>query len=807
MTEDVLVSLINRFFAGGWRIAPFLKTADGYIGVKSWPKRAATNQNELQALVEERQGKSSRKLLYGVVPPRGRYIVDIDIKKNTNALQLWRDKVIEVYKDPQLAMPNLVVKTKSGGYHLYYFDGSDRRLHSPVSVFSKDSGIDIRGYTGMVIMPTSIGTEEDWQAGEYTVIRGDPAVPCTVMELSKIIGGSAENSLDTFIRDLLYQLNEVLRNDNVPETRRHLLIPDSLIIPSSNRDNTLYRAARLCRLAGLSQESALLFMQHTALRCETSEQEPTEHWQAVAAEKVRRVYGDAEEMRLTSISQLYDELHNAGTVLLRGVSKSYFYFRHGSPLLRLEPRSRYAVDNMPNVLMGKTIDSAEGEIPIKKIITSYEPRDVAYSAAMYPKVDMPFFEYEGYKYVNTYFDPFAAFEPDPKFFEQAKKYIDIYKDYVLHIVGGDVEDADYLLHKLAWIVQKPFRRLTTATIIYSHTRGSGKDLFMSLLREIVGRRYYMPMSIESLNNPHFSFHDKLVCVASEIQQQANARGTIAASAFMGKIKDYISTKIVTVNEKFQQPYTSPVFTNFFLLSNFELSSFIEPGDRRFDVFHATEEKLDQAKFGALADVTNDGVWLDRPVTDRILRQHIIYALRDFFLSFEVDQFFDRQEARMNEVKRNLIEHQAPPAMMWMFDNLPPYFTEEVAMIACHFCPIRVNPEYVMKQLKELYAADLKPVYRAEKQQYRLSGAPLIEKRDGPGGPIPVLVWSTSANNTRRPVYYFHSKIQTSGPPGDAFIKSSIKRWYELMVKSLNGPLSNGINLPGQKPDTTAIEAS
>src|ERR1044072_2533309 len=161
MAEDIQTGLVNEFFSGGWRIAPFIKTPDGYIGVKAWPKRAASNINELQVLLDEQKAKSSKVPILGIVPSRGNKVEDIDINKNTSALQLWRDKVVETYGDVKYAIPDLVVKTKSGGYHLYYSDGSDRQLHSPTSVFGKDSGIDIRGYTGMVVAPTSIGTEEE----------------------------------------------------------------------------------------------------------------------------------------------------------------------------------------------------------------------------------------------------------------------------------------------------------------------------------------------------------------------------------------------------------------------------------------------------------------------------------------------------------------------------------------------------------------------------------------------------------------------------------------------------------------------
>lgn len=798
MAEDILTDIITEFFTGGWRVAPFIKTPDGYIGVKAWPKRAAGNPADLQTLLDEQAERSSKTPILGIVPSRGLYVVDIDTKKNQSALQLWKDKVAEAYGDPSLAIPNLVVKTKSGGYHLYYSDGSDRQLHSPTSVFSKDSGIDIRGYTGMVVAPTSIGTSEDWQLGDYTIIKGRPTDKLTVLGLSKILG-DAYDETDTFIKFLLVQVNEALRNDSVNELNRHRLIPDSLVVPSSSRDNTLYRCARMCRLAGLSQDAAAQFMYHIAIRCEASAEEPVEHWINLASDKVKRVYASDTEMKLQTVSGFYEELDNAGTVLLRGVSKSYYYFRHGSALLRLEPRSKFSTENIANVLQGVTISSDDGEIPAKKVVGLYQPKQVAYNAAMYPKTDMPYFEFEGIRYVNTYYDPFAAFEPDPRMLDQARSYVEVFNEFVRHITGYEDGDNVRLLDKLAWIIQKPYRRMPTGTIIYSHTRGSGKDSFMSLIREIIGRQYYMPITLQSVESPHIMLHDKLVCVASEVQLQTNARGTIAAAAFLGKLKDLITAKTVYVDEKFIQSYSAPIFTNFFLLSNFELSSILEPGDRRFDVFHATEEKLDQERFGELVDIGNDGVWIERSESDRLFRKHVIYAIRRALQERQVSAHFDREEAVMNTVKAALMQSQNPPAIDWLYNNLPPFFTEETAMMACHFCPMRLHPEYVVKQLKEHFGPTLNTLYRANRIVHRLNGAPKLERRsDGGGSSIPVLDFNVKSSDptARRAVYFFDNKLRDQNP-ADAVIRQGIRTWYEAMVQRYYG---NVTTLPAQKPD-------
>jgi hypothetical protein len=445
-----------------------------------------------------------------------------------------------------------------------------------------------------------------------------------------------------------------------------------------------------------------------------------------------------------------------------------------------------------------SIYTEDGAVPVKKVVASYKPKEVAYNTAMYPRAGMPNFDFEGQRFVNTYHDPFCTFEPNKDILAETVPYIDKFTEFVKHITGYESGDDQHLLDKLAWIIQRPYRRMPTGTIIYSHTRGSGKDVFMSLVREIVGRQYYMPITLQSIESPHIIMHDKLICVASEVQLQANSRGTIAAASFMGKLKDLITAKTVYVDEKFVQAYSAPIFCNIFILSNFELSSLLESGDRRMDVFHATEEKMDQQRFGALADISNDGIWIEKTKREQIFRDHVIYGLRSALMDRTVDPLFDREEARMNTVKKTLMDSQNPPAVEWMAMNLPPYFTEDVAMMACHFCPMRILPEYVMKLLREHFGPEMKPLYRSGRVIHRMNGAPKLERRSDGVTTIPVLNYNVKSGDStnKRPVYSLKT-VRTANPT-DTEIKLMMRKWYEQMLQQYFGNITQ---LPAQKPDS------
>jgi len=338
--------------------------------------------------------------------------------------------------------------------------------------------------------------------------------------------------------------------------------------------------------------------------------------------------------------------------------------------------------------------------------------------------------------------------------------------------------------------------MPTGTIIFSHTRGSGKDVFMSIVREIVGRPYYMPITLQSIEDPHTVMHDKLVCTASEVQLQTNARGNVAAASFMGILKDKISQQRTYVNEKFIQPYSAPWFVNFFVLSNFELSSLIETDDRRWDVFHATEEKLDQSLFGELADLGNDGVWVERDASANLFRKHIIWALRRHLQERAVDPYFDRQEALQNLVKSKMMENRNPPAIEWMIENLPTYFTEEVLMIACHFCPYHIRPEYALRAVKDHLGPGVMTLARpGQSYGYKMRNAPLYEVVSDGSSKVPRLRFEGAALN--RIVYALKGRPQATEFT-EGKLKGMMQRWYLQKVSEFHGRQGNAAALPGAK---------
>jgi hypothetical protein len=114
--------------------------------------------------------------------------------------------------------------------------------------------------------------------------------------------------------------------------------------------------------------------------------------------------------------------------------------------------------------------------------------------------------------------------------------------------------------------------------------------------------------------------------------------------------------------------------------------------------------------------------------------------------------------------------------------------------------MRIQPEYVMKMLKEHFGPEVKPLYRANRVIHRMNGAPKLERRnDGSNGSLPMLNFGIAASDStnRKGVFYFERTIRPASP-SDAHIKMEMRKWYEKMCTQYYG---NVTQLPGNKPDT------
>lgn len=786
-----LFHILNLYFGGGWRIAPFFKHDDGgYRGVKKWPQRAARNHEELQALCGEIKGR----FFFGVVPSEGQYIVDLDLKSGKNGLESWSKHIQELYPAGDSPAPMCIVRSKSGGYHLYYHHSKKIKLPSPTALLGKDSGIDIRGYTGMVLMPTSINSADQWEQGQYMMIDGSPASKPSILPFNVIAPKAALRTASEVELDMIQQ---ALHNKAYPLNRRAEALPD-FIIPESGRDQTLYLAAKMCRRAGLLETDALIFMEILALRCEIAGNESTEQWINVAKDKVKRTY--EAEQKITSVAEFYGELDYAGIVRCAADSGSLYYSRFGSKLLCIPPRRIFTLDGLRDLLRGKVVSvSTEGrQIYAHVAINNWDSAVTVDSYGMIPKDDTPFFiNSAGHRCINTYAPALEEFEPHYDLVEQAKEEIlPLFIKLVNHVAGSE-DDGIYLMQKFAWLIQKPYLKPVTANIIYSETRGVGKDSLLDLIGQLFHKDYYIKLQEKDFDARFAVFHEKLIAVFSEVQLAQGAYSRKDLMTLVGRLKQLITNRQITIEEKFKPSRIVDSFTNFFLLSNYELGAIMEPGERRLDVFHSREIKIDQDEYGPILDLANkqnrnDTVRFGNKI---IYWDNCLYAIREHLANLDLQYDFSKQEARTNEAKAHLADMYAGDASTWLRDNLPPVFSKEMVQWLGTMCPYKLDHRFAFENLKDSYGNKLALAKKPNGNPIRLHGAPSLGvKDDGSGRKQYVMLWRESS--VRGQLYTFDSCVYQD--LSESFIKAQIMQWIKTRTEIYMGATSV---LPGTKTET------
>jgi hypothetical protein len=139
---------------------------------KGWPEHATTDPDKITAWW---QGTDQNI----AVCTTGMLVVDIDMKNGKNGLASW----MELHG----GFDTLTVRTRSGGYHLYY-SGADVALSAGVL----GSGLDIRSHNGYVVAPGSVVDGKG-----YAVEIDQPVAPAPAEIVSRCRppGQRAENAL------------------------------------------------------------------------------------------------------------------------------------------------------------------------------------------------------------------------------------------------------------------------------------------------------------------------------------------------------------------------------------------------------------------------------------------------------------------------------------------------------------------------------------------------------------------------------------------------------------------------------------
>ena len=136
----------------GFKIFPLKPNTKGEQVLESWKYESTTNLNQIDYWWNKNPNYN-----IGLVTGNGLLVIDIDVKNGKDGLQ-------SIKKHGKGLPTTAIIKTPSGGYHLYYH--VNKTISNRVNLYD---GIDIRGDGGYVL---GIGSKTD--KGIYMLYKDVP---------------------------------------------------------------------------------------------------------------------------------------------------------------------------------------------------------------------------------------------------------------------------------------------------------------------------------------------------------------------------------------------------------------------------------------------------------------------------------------------------------------------------------------------------------------------------------------------------------------------------------------------------------
>lgn len=597
---------------------------------------------------------------YGICAPF-HIVFDLDVKKGKDGISQFG----LLKKKFNIPNPSVIVRTKSGGLHLYYdrdkdFIAARVGKATDLRIGSEEfTGIDLIANSGYVVGPTDRGTNNDWREGQYLLIKEnfDALTICPV----EAYRGQIRNTAEQRIMNKPTTADELITNgwqdedEQLTNTIKAGRVPDR--IPAGKRDSLLTSLIGVLKSRRLPKDTARILCEKFIENCELAAGETREAFvKSINLDgKLGRFYGavgDSNDPRVVArelvdvgrVYKLVDQLHGAIAIIAMD-DNPYLTPR----VLYTETKARQ--DLAP---FAKPIPDSESK-------KSVNPFDLMLRDTSMPKVNSI-----GYfpKPVMTYRDPADNMErvnmyvpPSIPIGTRVKSdIVQVYRALVDEICG---DMAEYFLDFMAHLVQRPWIKMGNAMLIISKNHGTGKNTIVQVMKPLVGPTNYLPVSgLGPLVEDKSIVLDRNVLVVfNEVARPSNRNAWSDMSKAINKIKTSITESSTQVNPKYEKQRTITTYSNFVMLGNHECPFDLEPGDRRIVVINNDPPKMDQDKFGRIADYAHNEK--NARLSPREY-EDITYELNEFFSSRQLSYNVATGDAPMSKAKAEMLDMLLSP---------------------------------------------------------------------------------------------------------------------------------------------------
>ena len=215
----------------GWHVLPACQYTKKPL-LTDWPNQATTDDRSIVRCWLKTYPTAGIGVLTG--PRSGFFVVDIDVKQDTNGEDSLRDRFSDDFKpdfDNHLAQT-----TPSGGIHLLFKWDETLAVRTRAGILP---GVDTRGLGGQIVVAPSQRDGKRYQWNDLTLPVAE--IPPWVKQLVAEPSASTDKRLD---------LKEVLEG-----------------VSQGSRDDQIFRFASLLRGQGIPKDVALPFVLTAAQKC------------------------------------------------------------------------------------------------------------------------------------------------------------------------------------------------------------------------------------------------------------------------------------------------------------------------------------------------------------------------------------------------------------------------------------------------------------------------------------------------------------------------------------------------------------
>lgn len=575
---------------------------------------------------------------------KGVVIIDVDIKNGARG-DISYDLLRKTYNIPPAT---LKVKSKSGGFHLYFakskrFSATQIKTVSAVMVGGiKYQGVDIRGDGGMVIGPTAEG---EWESGVYTIIQGDPSDKLSVVPdnlTASLVKSSSVNDLDA-----MTEFKPVETSDDILEILKRGEIPPML--PNGQRNEGFFLFIHALKNRGLPRASVRSLCESLK---EVTEDAETLSDSVDLDDMLSRAFA-------VDANNPYDIARDAidyGFYQVMAMSRKLEY-------ILVNPNPYIPSKNIHDESSMKTLfarhsrevvinDKKKMVNPIEIMVRILPDANKVDTIGFRPGVGDVYTNSEdtnGKIFLNTYQKPFIPTTADAV--DNA-----IYDDFCLLVsrIFGPKDSEEYQLGMdfVAWMIQQPENKIVIAPYIMSEIRGVGKSLFFNILAKIfgndkMGEKQAHMVKIEEITGRFFNPAGRLLNLLDEVQFPVHKDMRRESSTFWRHLKTLVTSETVPVEFKGGATFQMPNTAAYILAGNTGSNFPMEEYDRRVWLINNNPPEMTKGTIDRLYALSKGLM----PSGDA---RRLIHSLRYHLQRHQIQIDLSTVRAPMSELKREMM---------------------------------------------------------------------------------------------------------------------------------------------------------